>query len=75
MAYASKDLEKIKPALDKINEAWKVASEEMYKAQADSGQAAGQPDADAGADQAEGGKAEGGSSKSDVEDVDFEEVK
>ncbi|KKL53346.1 hypothetical protein LCGC14_2276360, partial [marine sediment metagenome] len=35
MAYASKDLDKITPALDKINEAWKAASEEMYKAQAD----------------------------------------
>lgn len=74
MAYASKDLEKIKPALDKINEAWKVASEEMYKAQADSGQAEGESNADAGGDKAEGGNSEG-SSKSDVEDVDFEEVK
>merc|ERR1711871_536029 len=32
-SYESKDLEKIDPALEKINEAWKVASEEMYKAQ------------------------------------------
>ena len=63
-AYESKDVAVIKPVLEKINEAWKVASEEMYKAQAD-GQA-GQPGPDAGADTTE---------NSDVEDVDFEEVK
>ena len=32
-SFESKDLEKIDPALEKINEAWKAASEEMYKAQ------------------------------------------
>ncbi|NND51415.1 MAG: molecular chaperone DnaK [Flavobacteriaceae bacterium] len=66
-AYESKDLDVIDPALEKINEAWKVASEEMYKAQQDA-QANGQPGADAG----EGGDSSEGS---DVEDVDFEEVK
>ncbi|WJJ95666.1 molecular chaperone DnaK [Algibacter luteus] len=67
-AYESKDLAVIEPALEKINEAWKVASEEMYKAQAEAQQAGGEaPGQDASAgDQAEG---------SDVEDVDFEEVK
>lgn len=71
-AYESKDLALIQPALDKINEAWKIASEEMYKAQADA-QQGGQPgpDAGAGADQSSGDDSEG----SDVEDVDFEEVK
>ncbi|MEM9869074.1 MAG: molecular chaperone DnaK, partial [Bacteroidota bacterium] len=34
-AYETKDLALIEPALTKINEAWKVASEEMYKAQAE----------------------------------------
>ena len=68
-AYESKDLALIDPALDKINEAWKVASEEMYKAQADA-QQNGAPGPDAGA-QPEGESSEG----SDVEDVDFEEVK
>ena len=34
-AYEGKDLAVITPALEKINEAWKVASEEMYKAQAE----------------------------------------
>ena len=31
-AYETKDVATIQPALDKINEAWKAASEEMYKA-------------------------------------------
>ena len=42
-AYETKDIAVIEPALEKINEAWKVASEEMYKAQAD---AAGQANAE-----------------------------
>ena len=68
-AYESKDLEVITPALDKINEAWKVASEEMYKAQAEGQQDGGEagPDASQNGQQAE--------EASDVEDVDFEEVK
>ncbi len=70
-AYETKDLAVISPALDKINEAWKVASEEMYKAQAEA-QQNGQPGPDAGAEQPNNG---GGSEGSDVEDVDFEEVK
>jgi len=67
-AYETKDLAVIEPALEKINEAWKVASEEMYKAQQEAqGGAQPGPDANAGADaQAEG---------DNVEDVDFEEVK
>ena len=67
-AYETKEIEVITPALEKINEAWKVASEEMYKAQAE-GQEAG-PEAP-GPDASQNGEAEG----SDVEDVDFEEVK
>ncbi|MFV9550828.1 molecular chaperone DnaK [Algibacter sp. PT7-4] len=67
-AYESKDIAVITPALDKINEAWKVASEEMYKAQAEA-QGGAQPGPDAGA--GEQAQSEG----SDVEDVDFEEVK
>lgn len=64
-AYETKDIAVIDPALEKINEAWKVASEEMYKAQqeAQAGAAAGP---DAGEAQPEG---------DNVEDVDFEEVK
>ena len=67
-AYETKDVAVIEPALEKINEAWKVASEEMYKAQAEAQQAGG----DAGAEANAGGDANEGS---DVEDVDFEEVK
>ncbi|WP_178988261.1 molecular chaperone DnaK [Winogradskyella schleiferi] len=71
-AYETKDIAVIDPALEKINEAWKVASEEMYKAQAEQGGApeGGPTDAGAGAK----GQAAGDES-SDVEDVDFEEVK
>ncbi|WP_345598773.1 molecular chaperone DnaK [Salinimicrobium sp. 3283s] len=73
-AYETKEVETIQPALDKINEAWKVASEEMYKAQAEAGGQPGGPQQ--GATGAEGGQA-GGDAKQgdDVEDVDFEEVK
>ncbi len=68
-AYETKDIAVIDPALEKINEAWKVASEEMYKAQAEAQQNGAGPDA--GADQGGQSTDEG----SDVEDVDFEEVK
>jgi molecular chaperone DnaK len=63
VAYESKDVATIQPALDKINEAWKTASEELYKAQAEGGQ---------GGAQAEPQAAEAGDN---VQDVDFEEVK
>ena len=68
-AYETKEVETIQPALDKINEAWKAASEEMYKAQAEAQQAEGAPAGDAGA------QGEATEENSDVEDVDFEEVK
>ena len=61
-AYESKEVETIQPALDKINEAWKNASEEMYKAQGDGQDAQqAQPQGEASGDQ--------------TQDVDFEEVK
>jgi len=66
-AYETKDIAVIDPALEKINGAWKVASEEMYKAQAEAQQGGSQP----GPDASQNGQAE----SSDVEDVDFEEVK
>ena len=65
-AYEAKDVAAIAPALESINEAWKNASEEMYKAQAEQGGVANDE------------KAEEQSSESndeDVQDVDFEEVK
>ncbi|MEZ2414093.1 molecular chaperone DnaK [Muriicola sp. E247] len=66
-AYETKDVAQVTPALEKINEAWKVASEEMYKAQA----------AQEGAPSADGEPAAADNAKEgdNVEDVDFEEVK
>jgi len=69
-AFETKDIAVIDPALEKINEAWKVASEEMYKAQAEAGGAPEGGPTDAGA----GAKGQA-ADESDVEDVDFEEVK
>ena len=66
-AHESKDLALIDAAMEKINEAWKAASEEMYKAEQE-GQAQGAP-----ADEA--GDAQPASEGDNVEDVDFEEVK
>ncbi len=66
-AHESKDLAQIDAAMEKINEAWKVASEEMYKAQQEAQGAGGAPGADAGA--------QGATEGDDVQDVDFEEVK
>jgi molecular chaperone DnaK len=68
-AYESKDVAVVEPALEKINEAWKVASEEMYKAQAEAQQGGAQPGPDASQN------SEPSDENSDVEDVDFEEVK
>jgi molecular chaperone DnaK len=69
-AHESKDLALIDAAMEKINEAWKAASEEIYKAQQESQTAGG---AEAGADA--GPSADGEGSQDDVQDVDFEEVK
>nr|WP_317630694.1 molecular chaperone DnaK [uncultured Flavobacterium sp.] len=59
-AYETRNVDTIAPALDKINEAWKAASEEMYKAQEQGGAQQAQPNQ--GGDDA-------------TQDVDFEEVK
>ena len=66
-SHEAKDLDKIKTDLEKINEAWKNASEELYKAQAET-----QTKSESSS------KTEKKSSKKnddDVQDVDFEEVK
>ncbi len=70
-AYETKDVAVITPALEKMNEAWKAASEEMYKAQAAGQQGGGDPSSN-GEDTA---SAEGAKEGDNVEDVDFEEVK
>jgi len=68
-AHESQDLDNIDKALETINEAWKHASEEMYKAQAEAQQ--GEP--------AQPGQTADGATASqngnDVQDVDYEEVK
>lgn len=65
-AYDTRDVDTIQPALDKINEAWKNASEELYKAQAE------QQGAEAGQAQAEPQAENNGDT---AQDVDYEEVK
>ena len=40
-AHESKDIAQIDAAMEKINEAWKAASEEMYKAEQEAGANAG----------------------------------
>ena len=72
-AHKSEDLDKVQPALDKLNEAWKVASEEMYKGQAEQQQ--GQQQTGQQQDASQGKSSKDGKSNDDVEDVDFEEVK
>ncbi|MDD3722041.1 MAG: molecular chaperone DnaK [Lutibacter sp.] len=64
-AHETKDIAQIDTAMEKINEAWKIASEEMYKAEQET---QGAPAGDTGNGQPKG---EG----DHVEDVDFEEVK
>jgi molecular chaperone DnaK len=63
-AFESKDVAIIEPAMDKINEAWKVASEEMYKAQAETQTGAPEEPTQTSTDKSD-----------NVQDVDFEEVK
>ena len=69
-AYETKDLKLIEPELDKLNEAWKNASEEMYKAQAEAAQKDGGTSAESSS-KSDSNKSGG----DDVQDVDFEEVK
>ena len=64
-AYESKEINSVQSALDKINEVWKQASEDIYKAQQQA-QSEPQPNSNSGQQQ------QGGDN---VQDVDFEEVK
>jgi molecular chaperone DnaK len=64
-AHSSQDIAAIDAAMEKINEAWKHASEEMYKAQQDA------PASDAGATEGSATSANG----DNVTDVEYEEVK
>ena len=67
-AYESKDIAAINVALEKINEAWKSASEDIYKAQQGG-------DTGAGANYSEPGPQPNAGGDNNVQDVDFEEVK
>ena len=69
-AHESKDIELIKTELEKINEAWKNASEELYKAQAESAKSTDENNQES---KKSAKKSKG--SDDDVQDVDFEEVK
>ena len=66
-AHESKDIELVKTELEKINEAWKNASEELYKAQAESAKSTDQ--------EPKNSSKKNKGSDDDVQDVDFEEVK
>ncbi|MGV3597247.1 MAG: molecular chaperone DnaK [Bacteroidota bacterium] len=66
MAHANKDITGIDAAMQKLNDAWAAASQDMYNAQ---GGAEGNPGANASAN------AGAGDGKDNVTDVDYEEVK
>ena len=63
-AHSKQDLAAIESATEKVNEAWKNASEDLYKAQQEAGQAGGEATGDADA----------ASGADDVTDVEYEEV-
>jgi len=69
-AHANKNLEAIDKAMEKMNEVWKAASEDIYKASQEAG--AQQPQGEPGpsANGASGGEGK----EEEVTDVDFEEV-
>lgn len=66
-AHQSQDVAAIDAAMEKINESWKNASEELYKAQQEGGTGTD------GAPGSEGAASQSGSAE-DVTDVEFEEV-
>ncbi|WP_267740398.1 molecular chaperone DnaK [Myroides injenensis] len=66
-AHETKNVDTIQPALDKINEAWKAASEEMYKAQAEGQQG--------GAQEAQPNQGGSDDNNDGPQDVEYEEVK
>lgn len=64
--FEAKNVENLTPAMDKLNELFQAASQEMYNAANAEGAAGDNAGADAGAD--------GGNPEDEVTDVDFEEV-
>ncbi len=72
-AHKAQDIAGIDAGISEVNAAFQAASQEMYNAQAQAGQAQGQPNAGANP----GAGAQGGNTDKDdnITDVDFEEVK
>ncbi|MGV4439763.1 molecular chaperone DnaK [Ornithobacterium rhinotracheale] len=68
-AHEAQDIAQVDAAMEKINNAWNAASQELYAAMNENGGAQAGPTPDAGAGNAQN------ASGDDVEDVDFEEVK
>lgn len=66
--FEAKNMENLEPAMNKLNEVFQAASEEMYKAANAEGGSAGSAGPDAGGAGAEG------NAEDEVTDVDFEEV-
>ncbi|QAR30163.1 molecular chaperone DnaK [Ornithobacterium rhinotracheale] len=66
-AHEAQDIAQVDAAMEKINNAWNAASQELYAAMNENGGAQASPEA--GAENAQSTGAD------DVEDVDFEEVK
>ncbi len=60
--FEAKNMENLQPAMDKLNEVFQAASQDMYNAGNEGGEAGAEPTGDAGAGEEE------------VTDVDFEEV-
>ena len=67
-SHKNKDLAGIDVNMEKLNEAWKAASEDIYKA------TQGQPGADPNAAAGANAEANTGGGDDEVQDVDFEEV-
>jgi molecular chaperone DnaK len=72
-AHKNQDIAGVDTAMEEMNTAWTAASEEIYKAQAEAGQAGAQPGADAGAHANGNAGAQAGGET--VTDAEFEEVK
>ena len=62
--FEAKNMDNLQPAIDKLNEVFQAASQDMYNA----------ANADGGADVGTGSQDSGGNQEDEVTDVDFEEV-
>ena len=62
--FEAKNMDNLQPAIDKLNEVFQAASQDMYNA----------ANADGGADAGAGSQDSGGNQEDEVTDVDFEEV-